>query len=257
MLAFGCWILLTCLTARNFDVAWFWFVEYLKIFVMYAVAAFLIRTPRQIWWLAIMIALTLGYIAYEINYHYFVNHYLGIYHNGYGGLDNNGAGLMLAMGMPLCWFAYEGTTRWWRWLYLAFIPVIVHAVLMTYSRGAMLSLIVACPLLWWRSRQKKKLTVALAGFVLLAIPMMAGAEIKARFLSIQDNEVDASAIAAGILGKQPGGWPKTIRFWAWESEMPIFSRISMGLTWKAGRFTASIFRSLRTMVFRGFYSISY
>jgi O-antigen ligase len=72
------------------------------------------------------------------------------------------------------------------------IPVIVHAVLMSYSRGAMLSLIVACPLLWLRSRRKAQLGAVFAVGALL-LPSLAGKEIQARFFSIEQHEADGSA----------------------------------------------------------------
>jgi probable O-glycosylation ligase (exosortase A-associated) len=193
VLLFAFWIALTYATARSRTAAEPWFIEYIKIFLMYFVSAYLIRSIRQVWALMLMLALTLAYIAYEVNFLYFAYHYLGIWKNGYGGLDNNGAGLMLAMGVPVCWFAFEGLRRWWRWAFLALIPVIVHAVLMTYSRGAMLSLIVVCPFLVLRSRHKAQLGLALAAFVLLAIPMLAGPQIRARFFTIEQNEIDESA----------------------------------------------------------------
>jgi probable O-glycosylation ligase (exosortase A-associated) len=193
LFAFALWIGVTYVTAHSRRAAEFAFTEYVKIFLMYAVATCLIRTVRQVWGLFAMTGLALAYIAYEINYHYFVNNYLGIYHNGYGGLDNNGAGLMLAMGVPSCWFCYEGLRRWWRFLFLALLPVLVHAVLMTYSRGAMLSLVVMCPFLLLRSRQRVRLSLALAAFVFLAIPVMAGPQIRSRFHTIMDNASDESA----------------------------------------------------------------
>jgi probable O-glycosylation ligase (exosortase A-associated) len=194
VLLFGLWIVVTYFTAYYQDDAEPYLIEYAKIFVMYFVAAVLIRTGRQIWLLFLMVALALGYIAYEVNFKYFFNNnYLGIFHNGYGGLDNNGAGLMLAMGMPACWFAFEGTRRWWRWGYLTLIPVIIHAVLMTYSRGAMLSMIVVVPLLLIRSRMRVRLLIAVACFVIIALPMFAGPEIRARFLTLEKNDVDESA----------------------------------------------------------------
>ncbi len=119
-----------------------YFIEYLKLFVMFWVAARVIRTLRQVWILYLLAAGILGYIAYEVNYIYFFkDRFTYIYKLGYGGLDNNGAGLMLAMGVPLCYFALEGIRNWYRWAFLAMIPLIVHAVLMSYSRGAMVSLI--------------------------------------------------------------------------------------------------------------------
>src|SRR5262249_25590829 len=141
--------------------------------------ALLIRTVRQVWILMLLAAAALGYIAYEVNYQYFVNHYLGIYRNGYGGLDNNGAGLMLAMGVPLCYFTWEGMHSRWRWLFLALIPVLLHAVLMTYSRGAMVSLIALVPLFFLRGKRRTWLMAFAVGMAFL-VPMLAGKEIRER-----------------------------------------------------------------------------
>jgi probable O-glycosylation ligase (exosortase A-associated) len=160
---------------------------------MYAVSAFIIRTVNQVWALFVMVGVVLAYISYEVNYHYFINHYLGMFHNGYCGLDNNGAGLMLAMGVPLCWFSYEGFQKWWRWAFVVPIPLIVHAVLMTYSRGAMLSLLLMCPALVLRSRHRIRLGIVLGLFAFFAIPLMAGPEIRNWFFSIEAHEVDGSA----------------------------------------------------------------
>ena len=136
VIVFAAWVSLTFFTARNRDVAYPYFIEYLKVFAMFWVAARIVRTVRQVWVLYLLTAATLGYIAYEVNYVYFFQGgYTYLYKLGYGGLDNNGAGLMLAMGVPLCYFAWEGVRRWFRWAYLALIPVILHAVMMSYSRA--------------------------------------------------------------------------------------------------------------------------
>jgi probable O-glycosylation ligase (exosortase A-associated) len=202
---FGGWICLTYVTAQYRDVAWPWFVEYLKIFVMFGVAAAVIGRIDQVWWIYRLSAIALIYIAYEVNYLYLVNGRLDIYHNGYGGLDNNGAGLMIAMGIPLALYAWEATAKIWRWAFLAGIPVMMHAVLMSYSRGAMLSLIAVTPLLWLRSRRRWQFTAAM---VLLAIllPFLAGQEIRNRFFSIQQYQTDGSA---------------TARFSSWEAALQI------------------------------------
>jgi O-antigen ligase len=128
-----------------------------------------------------------------MNYYYLVNRYLFIWRLGYGGLDNNGAGLMLAMIAPCCLVLWNGEHRWWRWGYLAFLPVIVHAILMSYSRGAMLSLIAVTPILLWRQRLFSWTTVFLAILVFVGLPLMAGPEIQQRFFSIEQYETDGSA----------------------------------------------------------------
>jgi probable O-glycosylation ligase (exosortase A-associated) len=192
VLVFGCWLVVSYLTALNQDVAYATFLEYLKILVMFAASSMLIRTVHHTWWLFVLAGSALAYIAYEVNFRYLVHGQLRIFHEGYGGLDNNGAALMLSMGVPICFFIWHGIRQWWRWAFLALIPVLLHAVLMTYSRGAMLSLALVAPVILIRSKEWVKGGMVVAGIALL-IPLLAGSEIQNRFFSIQEYEVDASA----------------------------------------------------------------
>jgi probable O-glycosylation ligase (exosortase A-associated) len=213
VIAFGVWVSITYFTAQNKEVAYPWLIEYIKIMVMFAVATLLTRTVSQLWVLTVLTALALAYIGYEVNFLYFVNGYLGIQRNGYGGLDNNGAGLMLSMGVPLCWFVFQGTGKQWRWLFVLLIPVLVHAVLMTYSRGAMVSLILMCPMLLLLSRRRLQLFLFLLVMGVLLIPVMAGPEIRARFLTLESHEVDESA------NSRRNAWKAALQM---ASENPIF-----------------------------------
>src|SRR5262249_40758253 len=132
------------------------------------------------------------YIAYECNAYYVFDHTLLFVNRGHGGLDNNGGALILAMGVPMCFFAWEATGHWVRWAFLAVIPVLIHAVLLTYSRGAMLSLALTALLMWVRARGNPFLRVLYAVGVVLVL-IMAGKEIRERFLSIERHEADSSA----------------------------------------------------------------
>src|SRR5207248_4350961 len=109
MFTFAFWVVLSYVFADDQQVAHPWFVEYTKIFVMYFVSAYLITTVRQLWTLLMLAALALGYIGYEVNFMYLQTRRITIWQSGFGGLDNNGAGLMLAMGVPLCMFVWEGS----------------------------------------------------------------------------------------------------------------------------------------------------
>jgi probable O-glycosylation ligase (exosortase A-associated) len=189
---FVAWICMTYTTSLNQDVAWPWFLEYLKIFLMFAVATVVVRELRQVWWLYLLSTVALIYIAYELNYVYFTAYRMDIYFNGYGGLDNNGAGLMLAMGIPLAIGAWEASTKAWKWIFIAAVPVLMHAVLMSFSRGAMVSLLAAVPLLFFRSRRKRQFSFLLV-LLLISVPYLAGKEIQARFFSIEKYETDRSA----------------------------------------------------------------
>ncbi len=93
---------------------------------------------------------------------------------------------MLAMGVPLCYFAWEGMRRWFRWAFLAMIPLMLHAVLMSYSRGAMVSLIAGVPFYLLRARRKVQLVLILAGIAAL-IPVLAGKEIRERFFTLEQH----------------------------------------------------------------------
>jgi len=192
LLMFGIWLTLSYWRARNQEVAWPWYVEYVKMMTMVLVSALLIQTVRHIWILMILTAVALGYVAYEVNLAYLTTGSLRIVQRGYAGLDNNGAGLMFAMGVPLCVFIYVGTTRWWRWIFAALVPVLLHACLMTFSRGAMVALLIASPLIFFRKRYRAQLGLA-AVAVGLVVPILAGNEIRKEFFSVDAYEEDSSA----------------------------------------------------------------
>jgi probable O-glycosylation ligase (exosortase A-associated) len=191
-LAFTAWISATYLTAINQEVALPYFIEYVKIFVMFICAALVLRTVRELWLIYYIVIGCSVYIGYELNYYYFVYKWLMLQQRGYGGLDNNGAALILAMAVPMCFFAWEANRGWWRWVFLLVIPVLLHAVMLSYSRGAMVSMIPTAVLMWVRCRNKGVvglLYVVAAGLVVA----MAGKEIQERFLSIGQQDVDDSA----------------------------------------------------------------
>src|SRR6266545_3444530 len=182
-LAFTAWISLTYVTAVLPDVAWPFFLEYVKIFVMFVCATLVLRTVRDLWIIYFVVLGSAVYIAYELNFYYLAYQWMMLQQRGYGGLDNNGAAMILAMAIPLAFFAWEATRRWWRWAYMAAIPLLGHAVLLSYSRGAMLSLGITALLMWWRARNKAFVTAAyVIGFVLLVATT--GKEIEERFKSI-------------------------------------------------------------------------
>lgn len=214
MFLFGLWICVTYVLALNQNAAYKWFMDYVKIVLMFAASAILIRTVYEVRTLMYCALATLAYLCFEINLDYFQTGHLKIYFHGHGGLDNNGAGLLLAMSVPLFYFMFEAVTGRWRWLLLGVIPVAVHAVQMTFSRGAMLSLIVAVPLVVMRSRYKKWL---LLGLVTLGPPLVyitAGKEIQERFFSIKTaSEMDDSAKARLM------SWTAALKI---ASEYPIF-----------------------------------
>jgi probable O-glycosylation ligase (exosortase A-associated) len=192
MLLFSIWVTLAYVFAIYPDASTEAYIDYLKIFAMFFCSVFIIREFSQVRTLYLIAVIALGYIAFEMNSLYFFDGRMDIYHEGYGGLDNNGAGLMIAMGAPMAYFLWQGSSQWWRWIFLALVPIIIHAVLMSYSRGAMISLLLSTPLLVLRSTNRKSMIVVIIGFVIL-VPFLAGQEIRDRFFSVQKYEEDGSA----------------------------------------------------------------
>ncbi len=192
-------VMFSTITAFNPQIAQGWAIEYAKVMIIAVVASMVIEHFWQVRLLALMVLLMLGYIAWEINFLYFFQGgRLNIFHYGYGGLDNNGAGLLLAMGVP---FAYcfalspeKGIMRWWP-VAAAFLGlVILHAVMMTYSRGAMLATAVGILWVLIHHRPRWQSGAAAIGLVLV-LSVMAGPQIQERFLSTTNYKTDASALS--------------------------------------------------------------
>lgn len=216
MFLFAVWVCITYVTAYDRNASWFYIVEYTKLFVMYFVATIVVRSVRQIWILYVLTAASLGYIAYEINFLYLVNGRLDIYHRGYGGVDNNGAGLMLAVGVPLCVYAWQATKKVWRWAFLGLVPFLLHAIMLSYSRGAMVGIVVGVPLIVMRATRRRQFAAAILALALL-VPSMAGEEVRKEFFSTSDYQEDGSA------SSRFGSWTAAIRM---ANDHPI---LGMGL----------------------------
>jgi probable O-glycosylation ligase (exosortase A-associated) len=190
---FAFWITLTYLNAERPDVSAEIYSDYRKIFLMFFVTCLVMLNVRQAWALFLVVTGSLMYIALEINEIYLLNgRYNFLAFRGFAGLDNNGAGLLLAMGFPLCVYAWDGIRHWVRWVFPAGAVLIAHAVLLSYSRGAMLSLLLTSPLYLFRCRNRKAILVAyLIGAAL--VPFLASDEITKRFMSIGEHDKDESA----------------------------------------------------------------
>ena len=196
---YGLLLLISMTLAFNPIIAQKWGVEYGKILSIAIVALFVVNRISHIKYLAILIFVCLGYIAWEINFLYFFRGgRLDIFHYGYGGLDNNGAALMIAMGIPFAY--YVALSFWKKCQKLIFCiaslagTLMLHAVMMSYSRGAMVSAVLGITwiLLWHHS---KKQAIVLATCACFAIGILAGDQIQERFLSTADYRADASALS--------------------------------------------------------------
>ena len=191
LLLFAAWQTLSYLNSNNQYVSYPWYEEFLKIFVIYLLSTQILRSFEQIRLIYLVAGLSLAYIAFDVVLNYFLSGYLVFYKRGYDGLDNNGAALMVAISIPMLYFAWEFTTGKQRWLYLALIPVVGEAVMSSYSRGAMLSVVATSPLYLIYTRRRKLLLVGYA-CAAVAIPLVAGEAIQERFGTMFEEKEDES-----------------------------------------------------------------
>lgn len=197
LLIYAVLITMSVLTAFNPKIAQYWLEEYAKVMAIAVIASLVVQTLWQVRVLVFMIALSVGYIALEINHLYFTQGgRLDIMHDGYGGLDNNGAGALLALGVPFAYFlAFSRVGKWVvprRLLGAGLGLLMLHAVMMTYSRGAMLAAAVGLGWIVFHHRPRKQAVAAGLALVVM-VGVMAGPEIRDRFTSTAQFQTDASA----------------------------------------------------------------
>ncbi|MEM9416696.1 MAG: O-antigen ligase family protein [Planctomycetota bacterium] len=197
LLIYALLITLSVLTAFNPKIAQFWLEEYAKVIAIAVIASLVVQQLWQVRALAIMITLTIGYIALEINHLYFTQGgRLDILHEGYGGLDNNGAGALIALGIPFAYFLATSRAGEWvkprRVVGVVLGLLMLHAVMMTYSRGAMLAAAVGIGWILFHHRPRKQAAAAACAMVFV-VGVMAGPEIRDRFTSTAEFQTDASA----------------------------------------------------------------
>ena len=191
MCGFSLWMTLSYLFANDMYTAYRVYEDFMKIFIMYLLGTQVIRMMWQVKVLYLVMALSVGYIAVDLVHLYVTTGRLALVKDGFAGLDNNGAALMLAMGIPLCYFAFEFTRRWYRFAFLVPIPFVVESIMSSYSRGAMLSAIVGGVFYIFFSRRRAFLIACIVATA-CAVPVVAGKEIQDRFLSSQKGGEDDS-----------------------------------------------------------------
>ncbi|QQE12001.1 O-antigen ligase family protein [Planctomycetota bacterium] len=197
MIGFSFLLIISTLMAFNPAIAQSWGIEYAKIIIVALFAMLVINEVWQVNALAIMIGGCIGYIAWEVNYMYFFQGgRLDIFHYGYGGYDNNGAALLLAMGIPFAY--YIGVSQHNKWSKFIFCGAgllgifMMHAVMMSYSRGAMLAAMMGVMWIIVRHRSRKQ-AIGICVVLTIVVSVLAGNQIRDRFISTTNFRQDASA----------------------------------------------------------------
>jgi O-antigen ligase len=111
---------------------------------------------------------------------------------------------MLAVGVPLCVYAWQASKKIWRWAFLGFVPFLLHAIMLSYSRGAMVGIVVGIPLIVMRATRRRQFAAAIIALAVL-VPSMAGEQVREEFFSSSDYQEDGSAQS------RFGSWTAAVR----------------------------------------------
>ena len=230
LLAFWAWCIISAIFAPDSAAAWSYVEAKSKIFLPTIAGTTLLDSKEKVKQLAWAIALSQGYVAYDLNMTYFGG-FNRMQFSGFGGMDNNSQAIAMVTGAGLSFFLGLTERRWGlRLLALASAALMVHTVMFAFSRGGMLALCVTAVIsTYFICRQAKHLwALVLAAIVSVA---MLGPEVTERFLSsfAEQEERDASAqsrvdmwidcvdamLKNPILGVGPAGWPAIATEYGW------------------------------------------
>ena len=230
LLAFWAWGALSSAFAADQATAWPFVEEMAKTVLPFLVGITIIDSTRQLIQLAWVIALSHGYVAWEMNLSYYEG-YNRVVEEGFGGMDNNcvAIAMVTATGLVLFLGLYE-KRLWLKCLALAGAMLMIHTVLFSFSRGGMLALIVM-GLVAFLLIPKRPIHFLIFAAVVLASVRLAGPEVRKRFLTsfAEKGQRDASAegrvdlwanccdvIAKNpVVGIGPRHWPRIAPAYGW------------------------------------------
>lgn len=160
------------------------------------------------------------------------SHDIQTYYQRYaaGGFDPNDFGLVLAIAIPLALSLALGGREWARWWWLASVPALIAAVLLTASRGALMATLAALLFAVWTWRRGdwtyRIATLIFAGG--LALSLRSGPAPQRQRLATIGHEISAGTLhdrtriwKAGlrVLRRHPirgvgsGAYPKAVEPW--------------------------------------------
>jgi probable O-glycosylation ligase (exosortase A-associated) len=147
---------ISVITAVRYDLSIDRYIFFMKMFIALLLIPMLIETEEDMRHLLITIGLSLGFVG--LKYGAYGVAFGGVeLIRGYGPMlsDNNFLGVGLVTVMPICWWARSLTTnRFFRLALLGMVLFSIPAIIMTNSRGAVITMGVVMLYIFVRSRNK-------------------------------------------------------------------------------------------------------
>jgi len=229
MIFFACWTALSATQAVDKEVAYATLTPLMKFVMPFLIGVTILDTEQRSRTMLWIIVAAMGYVSFENNLAYLRG--FNIAAEGFGGMDNNCFGVALVATIGPAIALGLGAKNWYERLGAAVCAaLILHTTLLTFSRGAMVGLLVvgATAFLMMPKRPKYLAVLALVG--LLAI-RLTGPQLLARYATTvaEGEERDGSAesrldlwadcikltIENPIFGIGPGNFPVVAASLGW------------------------------------------
>jgi probable O-glycosylation ligase (exosortase A-associated) len=182
LIAYFIWTILSASQAPRQALAWEYVEHYAKIVLPILVGITTIDSVRRLKLLAWVILISQAYPAFELNQLYFRGYNM-LKEDGFGGMDNNSYAIALVTCTGLAGFLFWHSEKWWqKAVAFASGASMLHAVLISFSRGGMLGLIMLglAAFVVMPKGPKELSAFALAALIGLTL---AGKEVQKRFQS--------------------------------------------------------------------------
>ena len=232
LICFWIWAVVSSLASFNHEMAWDYVIRLAKIVLPVLVGLTVIDSISKLKQLAWVIMLSQSFVAYEMNLSYFQG-FNRIHEMDFAGMDNNTQAIAMVCGVGMAFFLAVGANKWWQ-TGLAGVGALLmaHSVMLAYSRGGMLALIVIVGVSFLLLPPKKPKHL-LAFFIILLIGLrLAGPSVEDRFMTIFTDSQERDASAQGrldlwadnwdvmlnnpILGVVPDHWPLIAPQYGWK-----------------------------------------
>ncbi len=205
------WASVSMFFAQHQDVAWLYVERLLKIFIPFLVGLTLIDSLSKLKQLAWVMVASMGYIAFEMNLSYYQG-FNRVREMGFAGMDNNSTAIAMVAGVGLAFFLGVGETKWWK-RFGAWVAALLmaHTVMLAFSRGGMLALVVSMVVCFGLLPPKKpKHLLALVVCILIAL-RLAGPEVTDRFLGTFAGHQERDRSAQSRLDMWEDMWDATLK----------------------------------------------
>jgi len=190
---FFAWAAISAYQATNTDVAYDSLITMAKFVMPFFIGVTVLETEEHSRWMLWVIVLAQGYVGFEMNLAYLKGYNLA--GEGFAGMDNNCFGVALVSTVGPALALVMGAKKWWeRLLGTAAVLLMLHTILLTFSRGALVGLLVVGLTAFVLMPKRPKYIAALALALIVAI-RFTGPQLAERYSSTfaSSDERDSSS----------------------------------------------------------------